>query len=112
MRALRWQALGDGLMDATVADRLESLRVPELRSADGSARQRKTIQPALDFAEAGVRDLEAPRHIGPITTACTLAYLDFRLLEEAWRGMRSGLGAWYGRFSEHPSIKDTCFPSP
>lgn len=109
--ALRWQALGDGLMDAMVAHRLEGLRAPELRSADWAARQRKTIRTALDFAEARVGDLDGVRHIGHIAMACALAFLDFRLPEEAWRGAHPGLEAWYARFCENPCIKETRPPA-
>ena len=49
--ALRQQAVGDGICDAAVLRRLETLRPEHLRSADWDSRQRAAIQRAFDRLE-------------------------------------------------------------
>jgi glutathione S-transferase len=108
-RALRWQALGDGICDAGALRRQEIiLRPPELRSADWDARQARAIAAALDVLEREAAGLSgAALCIGHIAVACALGYLDFRFAAEAWREGRPALAAWQRSFAQRRSLKET-----
>lgn len=104
-RALKLQALGDGLMDAAVLRRMESLRPREETRDAVMARQGGAVARALDALEA-----EPPAghvDIGSLTVACALGYLDFRFAHEPWREARPTLAAWFEVFSAEPGIART-----
>ncbi|MFY9699042.1 MAG: hypothetical protein WAK34_12120 [Rhodoplanes sp.] len=42
-----------------------------------------------------------------ITLACGLAYLDFRLMEIAWRSFRPDLAGWLDEVAQRPSMRAT-----
>ena len=89
--ALRMQALADGMMDATVLRRLETMRPEALRSSDWIARQVATIRRTLDALEA-TPDVHSDRQtIGHVALACALDYVDFRFAEEPWRDSHANL---------------------
>jgi len=101
---LRLQALGDGIMDATVARLLDSRRDPTQQSAVWQDRQKAAIARACDTLEAEVGDLEGPPTIGAIAVGCALGYLDLRFSGDAWRDGRPKLAAWFAGFEERPSM--------
>ena len=91
--ALRQQALGDGIMDATQPRRREAaLPLDEGRLAY-IAQQQVKVARALDALEA--ETLGALTTIGDIAIACALGYLDFRFPHEPWRPGHPKLEAWY-----------------
>ena len=107
-RALRLQALGDGMLDAAVLNMHETRRRPEpLRWADWIALQQVKIQHGLDRLESEADRFEDPLTIGTITVGCALGYLDFRFSDEPWRATHPALAAWYEGFSERPSMRQT-----
>src|SRR5258707_8485963 len=75
-KALGLQALADGIMEAAVACRYESLQPEERRNGDFIARYRTTITAGLDALER--MKFATPPTIGEIATGCALGYLDFR----------------------------------
>ncbi|MTJ80933.1 MAG: glutathione S-transferase [Telmatospirillum sp.] len=103
---LRHQALADGLLDASVAVRVETVMRPADRRWDTWIdRQRGAIQRGLDALEA-----EMPATgftLGEITIVCALDYLDFRKPVENWREGRPRLAAWHGALSKRPSVAST-----
>ena len=105
--SLRLQALGDGIMDAAILRRLEAARPPAQQSADWQARQQQAVLRGLDDMQEHVGILEGEPHIGAITAACALAYLDFRFADEPWRTGREALSSWYENWSQRPSMGDT-----
>jgi glutathione S-transferase len=104
-KALGLQALGDGIMDAAVACRYESIQPEERRNPDHVARYMATIRGGIDALEH-VTFAEAPT-IGEVTVGCALGYLDFRYGDLGWRDSHPGLAAWYAKFSQYPSMKAT-----
>ena len=104
-KSLTLHALADGVMDAAVACRYESIQPAEKQNADFIARYRRTIGAGLDALERV--KLSDPPTIGEIATGCALGYLDFRYPDIAWRDTHPGLAAWYAKFSEFPSMKAT-----
>jgi glutathione S-transferase len=104
-RALKYQAMADGIMDAAVARRGEQARPREAARDAYMARQKAAVDRTLDQLE------KAPPHvtpdIGSLSVACALGYLDFRFAAEPWREAHPKLAAWYDTFSAIPGIART-----
>ena len=104
-RALKLQAIGDGILDAAVVRRQEGLRPDEEARTAVMARQHGSVTRALDLLE---RDPPLDHlDIGTITVACALGYLDFRFAHEDWRVVRPTLEQWFARMEQRPEIADT-----
>lgn len=96
--ALKLQAIGDGILDAGVLRRLETLfrEVPQ-RSERWLAYQGGKMSRALDLLEIGLPS-ESDIQVGEIAVACSLGFIDFRLGDD-WRAGRPRLAGWFGRFA-------------
>jgi glutathione S-transferase len=105
-QAHRWQAFGNGLLDALILWRNE--------------RERETPLPALMDAfalkvEAALRQLDAeaasltdtPLSIGHITIGCALGYIDYRFDSLGWRTTAPRLAAWHHTLCQRPSFQAT-----
>ena len=104
-RALRLQALGDGVLDAALLVVMEGRRPEESERSPGFvAFQKRKIGDALDALEGDAGELGAAFDIAAITVGCALGYLDFRLGEDGWRTGRPGLAAWYEDDAKRPSM--------
>jgi len=107
-RALRRQALADGILDAAILKMLETKRRPEALRWDGWIRlQSGKIAKALDQLEREADGLAGPLTIGEIAVGCALGYLDFRFPAEDWGATRPHLAAWYEGFAQRPSMQQT-----
>lgn len=104
-RALRFQAMGDGILDAAVLRRMEGAR-PREAARDGVVeRQGAAVSRALDALEA-----DPPANhldIGAIAVACALGYLDFRFAHEPWRDGRPKLAHWFEAIAARPELART-----
>jgi glutathione S-transferase len=99
-KALRQQALADGILDASQPRRREiGLPQDEGRVA-WIALQRGKVVTALAALEAEADTLGELATIGEITIGCALGYLDFRFANEPWREAAPKLAAWYARVSQ------------
>jgi len=108
--ALRQQALGDGILDATQPRRREiALPLDEGRRSYIELQQGKVAR-ALDKLESEAESLGMLTTIGEITIACALAYLDFRYANEPWRPGHPKLEAWYAKVAEMPAMARTAPP--
>ena len=108
--ALRQQALGDGILDATQPRRREiALPQDEGRIAYIALQQGK-VSRALDVLESEAATLGALTTIGEITIGCALGYLDFRFANEPWRPGHPKLEAWYARVATLPPLAGTMPP--
>jgi glutathione S-transferase len=97
--ALRQQALCDGLLDAGILRVYEGRwRPPEHHVAKWIEHQTGKMTRTLAALEAEPPGLDAPPHVGQITAACALGYLDFRF-EGTWRRDHPRLVAWLERFA-------------
>lgn len=109
----RWQALGrqalaDGVLDAAVLCRLESLRAAGEHSPAWVAKQWGKVQRGLDALEGEAPAFnDEPLAIGHIAAACALGWLDFRFAEQPWRPQRPALAQWYAAFADRPSMRAT-----
>jgi glutathione S-transferase len=104
--AVRRQALADGILDAAVGTRYETVLRPEaLRWPDWVDGQMNKVRRSLDLLEHEA--LGDSVDIGTISVACALGYLDFRYPDEGWRNSRPRLAAWFEVFSQRPSMSET-----
>ena len=107
-RALKLQALGDGMMDAAVARLLDSRRPSDPAREAAMARQKAIVERCLDRLEAEVPAVHPD--LGTLTLACALGYLDLRFAADSWREGRPMLAAWFDRMSEIEALARTAPP--
>jgi glutathione S-transferase len=108
-RALSLQSLGDGLLDAALLARYETLARPkEFQWQEWRSAQLLKVTACLDAVEsqAGSLAVEAPT-IGEVTIGCALGYLDFRFPELKWRDSRPGTTRWNEAFQSLPAMSAT-----
>jgi glutathione S-transferase len=112
--ALRQQALGDGLLEAAILNRYESLRPKEYHWPEWTDGQMRKVRGAVSALEIESADglLRGPLTIGQITVGCALGYLDFRYAHENWRQRAPGLARWYDDLAERPSMRQTMPQDP
>lgn len=105
--ALRQQALGDGIMDASQPRRRE-IALPQ---DDGRKAyidlQRGKVSRAIDTLEKEAASFGELKTIGEITVGCALGYLDFRFANEPWRPGHPQLDAWYAKVVKLPPLAET-----
>ncbi len=109
---LRWQALADGILDATVTRLLEKRRPAEQQSAEGIKRQEEKIARALAFAEqhAGGAYLMQDRFTAvDVCLGVALEYVDFRYAHD-WRAQHPKLARWLAGISVRASFTETVPP--
>jgi len=104
-RALKFQAMGDGILDAAVPCRGEQAKPAEDARSAQITRFKAAMSRTVDALEADVphRHLD----IGSIAVACALGYLDFRFGGDPWRPAHPKLAAWFEEFSKNPGITRT-----
>ena len=113
-KALRLQAIGDGIMDAAVFTRFYTTAGPEkYHWPEFLDSQINKVTQALSVLETEASDLGDETNIGTIAVACALGYLDFRYSDTLdWRARRNTLAEWYATFSERDSLQDTVHYQP
>ena len=104
---LRRQALADGMMDAAVLRRYESLRPQHLQSADWDAAQKRRVDHGLVVLEKEAPGFGETIDIGTLTVAVMLDYLSFRFAVDDWTGKCPALAAWHRKISTRPSLATT-----
>jgi len=103
-QALRWHALGDGLLDALILWRNERERAVPL-DALLAAFELKT-RASLQQLEAEAATLQqAPFGIGHVALVCALGYLDYRFDALGWRGLAPQLAQWFAGMQQRPSVQ-------
>jgi len=107
-QTLGLQALGDGILDLSVALRYETAVRPEaLRWQEWIDHQNQKISRGLDALEMKCEQFEASPLIGEITIACALGYRDFRYADDDWRVGRPALTAWFEAIMRRESLQQT-----
>jgi glutathione S-transferase len=108
----RWEALADGICDAAVAIRLETLRPAKERSKKWIEDNRKVIDAGLAFMarELGEQDswcMGTPFTFADAAVGCALGYLLFRFPEIKWQAQYPNLARLYDKLLQRPSFADT-----
>nr|WP_047581486.1 glutathione S-transferase family protein [Methylobacterium sp. ZNC0032] len=107
-QALRLHAIAQGLCDAGIALRWETLRRPEhLRYPPLQEGQTAKLIESFDVLEHS-ESLDEPLHVGHIGLATALAWLEFRSLPD-FRSGRPRLTRWYEAFAERASMRATAY---
>ena len=110
-RALRLQALGDGIMDSAVLGLYESRRPENQRSPEWMDKQNLKIINAVRNLDSDVETLAGPPTIGTITVAIALDYVERRDPETDWRAVAPKLAAWHGEIAQQPFMTETAPPA-
>jgi glutathione S-transferase len=107
-KALKQQALADGILDAALLRRQEAGRPSDAARQAVIARQKAAMDRGLDELE---RDLpHRTLDIGSISVACALGYLDLRFGAGEWRPGHPQLAAWFDAISQEPALARTAPP--
>lgn len=105
-QALRVQAVAQGLADAGIALRWETVRRPEqLRYAPLRDGYIEKLEATYDWLEKYL-DVDSPLHVGHIAVATTLSWIEFRELP-SFRAKHSELRAWLDEFETRASMRAT-----
>jgi glutathione S-transferase len=105
-QALRLQAVAQGLADAGIQLRWETVRRPaELRYPPLRDGYTQKLMTSYDWLEREI-DSDAPVHVGHIALATCLDWLEFRELP-GFRDGRPRLSAWFDDFAKRPSMRAT-----
>lgn len=108
--ALRLQALGDGLLDANLARRTESLRPAERQFQPWVDRQMMAITAGYAWLESRVDELWGAQDeitIGHVAVACALGYTEVRFPNDDWKQRYPRLAGWYATMERRPSMVAT-----
>jgi glutathione S-transferase len=107
-RVRRWEAMADGITDAGLLSRYETILRPEdKRSDEWTKGQLTKVNQGLDMAENDPALLSGPLNLGQIALACSIGWLEFRDVAGDIRKTRPRLAAWYEAFSRRPSMQAT-----
>jgi glutathione S-transferase len=113
-----WEALADGLLDASILARLEATwggRSAEQRSQAWIDRQMSRVHAALKSMAQGLGDKPwcTGTHftLADVAVGCALGYLDFRFPQVDWRDAHPNLAKWHEKLATRPSYIDTAPPA-
>jgi glutathione S-transferase len=106
--ALRWQALGNNMLDNLVPWRNERLRPQAQQSPETLAAFDLKIRNAVASLDTEADALSTTAvGIGHVTIAVALGYIDFRFSDLAWRQGGQRIASWYDAFARRPSMQAT-----
>jgi glutathione S-transferase len=104
-RSLRWNALGDGVLDALILWRNERERPVARQSPELLAAFEHKLQACLRLLETESSLLaRSPFCVGQVSLACALGYLDFRFGNLHWRALAPALAVWAAEIGHRPSL--------
>lgn len=103
------EALGDGMLDASIAMVYEKrFRPQEQWSGDWIEAQWSKLTRAFAVLEAQwLGHLAGPIDMGQVAVGCALGYVEFRIPDREWRGEYPGLARWFDSFDSNPSMIST-----
>jgi glutathione S-transferase len=105
-QALRWHALGDGLLDALILWRNEREREVPLGTLMEAFELK--VRAALKVLDDEAQALaETDLSIGHVTIGCALGYLDYRFDTLGWRAIAPRLAEWQADIARRPSFQST-----
>ncbi len=109
-----WEALADGVMDAAILARLESIwdgRAEAERSTAWIDYQLAKVRSGLQAMAQGLGDKPFCSGIhlslSDIAVGCALGWLDFRFPQIDWRGDHPALARLHDKLALRPSFADT-----
>lgn len=106
----RWQALGNGIIDAGIARVVEKRRPAELQWADKFAREEGRIQRAIALAETNFKGGEflvgTRFSLADVVLGVALQYTDLRYPHD-WRASAPKIAVWHKTIAARPSFVKT-----
>jgi glutathione S-transferase len=109
-----WEALCDGLLDASIAARLEDNwagRASKERSKAWIERQMSKVQACLQSISTALGDkpfcVSNHLSLADIALGCALGYLDFRFSNLDWRQSYPNLAPYFEKLSQRASFLET-----
>lgn len=107
-----WEALADGMLDASILVRLEKTQRPEAQQSQAwIERQLVKMHEGLKAMSNGLADKPwcCGNHmtLADIAVGCTLGYFDFRFPEIEWRKDYPNLAKHFEKMSARPSFQET-----
>lgn len=106
-RALRMNALADGIMDAGISVRLERVRPLEKQWNEWIEGQLFKINGSLDVLEREFQEWSQDLTVGHIALGCALQWLEFRQISASLRSGHDRLYSWHDQFLKRPSMART-----
>lgn len=107
----RWEALADGVLDAGLLVRYESLRPKKEQSASWTAKQLGKMNRGIEVlaADLGNRNLcYGERYsLADIALGCCLGWVAFRLPSIDWRGQYPPLARHFDRMMTRPAFAES-----
>jgi len=107
VRRMHQGALGDAILDFAVASVGERRRTDASPSENFVGRKLAKIERCLGALPGGPERLTSDLSLVDITSGCALAYLDFRLPDFDWRGVRPDLAPWLEDLQRRPAFQQT-----
>ncbi len=106
---LTLEATGDAIMDSTVGMVYEKrLRSKTQQSPEWlDAQWGKASRAVAALETRWMPLLNGPLHMGQISVACALGYLDLRHSDRGWRDQHTTLAAWFDQFAQRDSMVAT-----
>jgi glutathione S-transferase len=112
-----WEALADGLLDASILARLEANwagRTAEQRSQAWIDRQMSRVHGSLKAMSQGLGEKSFAAGnsftLADVAVGCALGYLDFRFPKIDWRGDYANLAKLQEKLAARPSFLDSAPP--
>jgi glutathione S-transferase len=110
--AERWrvrtmEALADGILDAALTLRMESLRPAEFHYPPNRERQADAINRTLAWLEVEFAQWNGGFDLGDIALGAALGYLDLRFADWGWKARHTTLAGWWTALADRPSFRDT-----
>ncbi len=106
-----WEALGDGICDAAISARLESIRPKNQQSPDGIKRNLAKVDHGLAAAARGLGDKPwcsgNAFSLADIATGVALGYLDFRFPQIEWEKQYPNLAKLAEKLAARSSFVET-----
>ena len=111
----RWEALADGVLDAGLLVRYESLRDKKEQSKAWSDKQLARMKRGMDQVAKEIGTYcHADRYsLADIAVGCCMGWLDFRKPGDVdWRGEYAPVARHYDKMMERPAFADTVPVAP
>lgn len=105
-KVLQQEAVIHGVMDATVARRMDARKPDTKPSAWWDERQKRKVDIGLDKIERELAAYTGAKTITPVLLCCMCHFLG-RVSPEDWRQGRPGLARWYESYSKEPHMAKT-----
>jgi len=107
IRALRMNAMAEGMVVAGVLVRNELNRAEENRWRDFQQAQLAKIQQCLSALDQEIQSAPAQPTIGEIAVGTALGWINLRMPDIVWQDRCPALSNWYAAFSQRPAMVAT-----